>query len=628
MSSSYRIVGTAGHIDHGKSALVRALTGIDPDRLQEEKDRGITIDLGFADATIGDLQIGFIDVPGHERFVKNMLAGVGGIDAVLMVVAGDESIMPQTREHFAIARLLGIRAGVVAITKCDLADPETLELVEMEVEELLAGSPLATSPIVHTSIVDDRGLDSLRARLREVLAGVPARAVSGMVRLPVDRVFSVRGFGTVVTGTLLGGEVHVGDRLEVVPGGKVVTVRGVQVHGTTASGARAGQRAALNLQGIAVEELHRGLVLTAPASLPAVAMLDARIEVLAGAGLEHLQRVRVHHGAAEILGRVALLDAEALAGGASGLVQIRLERPYPAIPGDRFIVRRYSPVTTIGGGTVIDTASRRHRRGSTAANRLRRLEAADAPGRLALLVAEAGMRGVEAQALSRRLGIPPLALQELLATAEMAGTVLVVGTPPLAMRPADMTRLEESIESAVAAYHERWPLRPAMPKEELRQGLVPQPTPAVLDAAAMRLTAGERLRPEADGYALGRHVARLRTEDVALSRDLLDRYERAALAPPAADEILGAGDESRREVYHYLLRSGELVRVRDDQVLHHETLAKLIDAMTSRFARGEQFSVGEFKDWAGITRRHAIPLLEYLDSRRITRRVGDLRERL
>ena len=397
MENDYRIVGTAGHIDHGKSALVRALTGTDPDRLQEERERGITIDLGFAHLELEDgTRVGFIDVPGHERFVKNMLAGIGGIDAVLLVVAADESIMPQTREHLAICELLGVSSGVVAITKCDLVDDEIAELVELEIRDLLAGSRLATAPIVRTSAETGAGLAALRGALADTLNASGVRPSHDLVRMPIDRIFTVHGFGTVVTGTLLSGRIGTGDRLELLPQATVVTVRGLQVYGEPVESATAGQRTAVNLQGVDTSAATRGDLLVTPGALAPTYMIDARLDMLPEHGLEQLQRVRFHHGAIETLCRVAILETDEIRAGASGLVQLRLETPYACAPGDRFVVRRYSPMLTIGGGTVLDNLPAKHRHGESAAiELLTRLEGPALEDRVAALAGAAGTRGVD-----------------------------------------------------------------------------------------------------------------------------------------------------------------------------------------------------------------------------------------
>ncbi len=633
LSSPYRIVGTAGHIDHGKSALVLALTGTDPDRLQEEKKRGITIELGFADLQLGDLHVGFIDVPGHERFVKNMLAGIGGIDAVLMVVAADESIMPQTREHFAICRLLGIRHGVVALTKCELVVEELLELVELETREFLAGSALADAPIIRTSVVSGDGLDDLRAALATCLRATPERPAEGVLRLPVDRAFTVKGFGSVVTGTLLSGTVRVGERVQVQPSDTVVTVRGIQVHGSDTEAARAGQRTALNLQGIQVDKLARGTVISRPGALAPSYLIDARLEVLEGfTAIEHHQRIRFHHGAAEILGRMSILQGDRIPGGDNGLVQLRLESPYTTAPGDRFIVRRYSPVVTIGGGVVIDPAPSKHRRRSQAAQELRRLERGTDVERLVAWVRQAGFAGLDRRQLQLRFVRPPEVIDGLIREGRDIGAlVLVAGSVPRAIAAPLVEALERDLLAQLASYHERYPLRVAATKEELRSSISGSPPVEVLGAALERLVAADHVRGEDTGYALSAHRIRLPRSAEQTEQALMQTYERAGLTPPGlakALETCGENGEEAREVLHYLLRQGRLVRIKEDIVLHAEVLERFVDALRSRFPRGQQFSVAEFKDWAGVTRKHAIPLLEHLDSLHITRRVGDARERM
>ncbi|HKC13729.1 MAG TPA: selenocysteine-specific translation elongation factor, partial [Vicinamibacteria bacterium] len=359
------IVGTAGHIDHGKSGLVQALTGTDPDRLKEEKERGITIDLGFAHLALAeDVVASFIDVPGHERFVRNMLAGAHGIDAVLLVVAADESVMPQTREHFHICRLLGVPRGLVALTKCDLADADSQALAEMEVRELLAGSFLDGRPIVRVSARTGVGLERLRAALLELARESPPRGAGGLLRLPVDRVFTLRGFGTVVTGTLVSGALNVGEEVEILPSGRRARVRGVQIHGESVETAAAGNRTAVNLAGLEVEDLARGDVLARPGTLRPTRMLDAELTLLPGEkALADQSRVRVHVASAEALGRVRLLGGGRVEPGHTALVQLRLERPVAAGRGDRLIIRSYSPAATIGGARVLDSLPPARRRG-------------------------------------------------------------------------------------------------------------------------------------------------------------------------------------------------------------------------------------------------------------------------
>ena len=631
MHTHYKIIGTAGHIDHGKSALVRALTGTDPDRLQEEQDRGITIDLGFAHLDLSDeLRVGFIDVPGHERFVKNMLAGIGGIDAVLFVIAADESIMPQTREHLSICELLGVDRGVVAITKFDLVDAEIADLVELEASELLEGTFLAGAPIVRTSAETGAGLDDLRGALTDVLDATSERSGPELTRLPVDRVFTVHGFGTVVTGTLLSGSIHSGAKLELLPSRTSVTVRGVQVYGETVESAIAGQRTAVNLQGIDIDAVARGDLLVSPESLATTHMLDAKLEMLPGHRLEQLQRVRFHHGAAEILCRAAVLDADEINEGSTGLVQLRLESPYACVPGDRFVIRRYSPMLTIGGGTIIDSIPVKHRRrDASTLEFLDRFAATDATDRFAALAASSGARGIGAVDLLQRLGTTKSALAEQAAVLEDLEQLVVLQQEPLFVIDREaLTALAPEALTAVGNYHRTHPLHPAMPKSELAAALPRELPDVALDALIGLLVIRQELRGSAKGLAMPGHDVALDPRQQDIRDALIGVYEAAGYAPPSTDQALdsiGASAQEGDAVLRMLLRDGELVRLRDDLVFRSEQLTKLVDELRGRHASGAEFTVGEFKEWTGLSRKHAIPLLEYLDQHRITRRQGDKR---
>jgi len=630
----YKIVGTAGHIDHGKSALVRALTGTDPDRLQEERERGITIDLGFAHMELpGGTRVGFVDVPGHERFVKNMLAGIGGIDAVLLVVAADESIMPQTREHLAICELLGICQGVVAITKCDLVDAELAELVELEVRDLLAETGLAEAPIVRTSAQTGTGLDDLRAALATTLDRAAARPLSGFTRLPIDRVFTMRGFGTVVTGTLLSGSISAGDKLEILPRGTAVNVRGVQVYGAPVDAAAPGQRTAVNLQGIDVDALERGDLLVSPGALAPGYLVDARLHMLPEHGLKHLQRVRFHHGAAEILCRVALLDCRHVEPGGSALVQLRLESPYACVPGDRFVLRRYSPMLTIGGGVVLDNAPAKHRRSNARARqRLEALESGDARERLATLVAAAAENGVAEEALRQQLFTAREELEAMVDELAAEDRLLVAQRRPLVLLDtAAAETLAERMMQVLSAYHDEHPLAPAVPKSALAAAMPPRLPEPALGALLQRMAAEGAIREGAEGVALSSHQVALSDEQARARDALLRLFDDARWAPPSVAEAVdqaGVSAAVADAVLHMLLRSGDLVRVRNDLVYRSTRLEALISELRERYAAGESFSVPQFKEWTGVSRKHAIPLLEYLDQHRVTRRQGDLRVRL
>jgi len=625
-TTPYRIVGTAGHIDHGKSALVQALTGTDPDRLQEEKERGITIDLGFADSRFGGFHIGFVDVPGHERFVKNMLAGVGGIDAVILVVAADESVMPQTREHLAICELLGVRGGVVALTKCDLVDAELAELAELEVSELLEGTSLQDAPIVRTSTTNGTGLDELRDALAVVLREQAARATTAAMRLPIDRVFTIRGFGTVITGTLLAGEIETGDKLDLLPGDLAVTVRGLQVHGAPAERATAGQRVALNLHGVQTDELARGMVLARPGELEAAHILDVRLDTLPGFAVKHLQRVRFHHGAAELLARVALMTGDEVPPGESAYCQLRLEARYPAVPGDRVVLRRYSPLVTIAGAEVLDVHPVKRRRGHSAADSIRQLDGVDDTERLHQWVLAAGDRGLDELALARRAGRSAVAfadsLESLLAKGEIA---VLPGAPRHLVARSVLHRVEAVVLDALASYHSANPLRPGMEKESVRGAAAKGLPEAILEAVLDALTGAGRIVSTGAYIALADHRVAVSGDAASVRDQLLEAFDRGGLAPLPVAEILGTTDdpELARELFHLALREGRLTRITDQYVVAQDAIDDLVSDLRSRVDAGDTFTISDFKAWTGLSRKHSIPLLEHLDTARVTRRDGD-----
>ena len=634
MDKNYHIVGTAGHIDHGKSALIRALTGTDPDRLQEEQERGITIDIGFAHLELdGGTRVGFIDVPGHERFIKNMLAGIGGIDSVLLVVAADESIMPQTREHLAICELLGVNSGIVAITKCDLVDNEIAELVELEVRDLLTTSQLANAPIVRTSVESGNGLAELRDQLDETLGTFSPRPQHELIRMPIDRVFTVHGFGTVVTGTLLSGQINTGDKLELLPQSTAVTVRGLQVYGESVESAMAGQRTAVNLQGLDTSAAARGDLLVTPNSLSATYMLDARLDILSEHSLEQLQRVRFHHGATEILCRVNVLEVEEIRAGGSELVQLRLETPYACAPGDRFVVRRYSPMLTIGGGTVLDNLPSKHRAGEPKTiGLLRRLEGGALKERVALLTAASGSRGADEGHLRHRTFASATHLRSVAnSLADAKRLVIAQQTPLIVLDSEVVNNLEETIIEAVRRQHTDHPLMPGLPKSAVAATLPRHLPEVILDVLLDRLSTAQRLGGSSNALALPEHNVILSEPQEHIRAALLTIYEEAGWSPPSISNAwkqLGVTQADGEEVFQLLLRQGKLLRLREDLIFSAARLDVLVDEVRTRYAPGALFGVADFKSWTALSRKHAIPLLEYLDQQRVTRRQGDQRIRV
>ena len=635
---THLVIGTAGHIDHGKSSLVRALTGIDPDRLKEEKARGITIDLGFAHWQRADLRVAFVDVPGHERFVKNMLAGVGGIDAVMLVVAADEGVMPQTREHVEICRLLGIAHGVVALTKADLVDDDMIELVKLDVAELLADSPLASAGMVAVSSATGRGLDALGDALAGLAAVVRPRDDQATPRLPVDRAFSMRGFGTVVTGTLVRGRLRAEQELELTPGGRRVKVRGVQVHGEARTEVRAGQRAAVNLAGVEVADVHRGQVLVAPDTLPARRVLDATVSVLPSAGpLSHGARVRFHEGTAEALARVSIVapargeGVHEIAPGETGFVRLRLETPAAVTRGDRFVLRRYSPAITIAGGQVLDPAPPRSGvRSAATSARLARLRApfADEGSEeqaLRVFVEEAGPRGIALNDLVARAGAGTTAGRAAIDRLRASPDVWVVDDRVL-MRSWAAT-LAGRVLAAVDAHHQAQPLSDGIPREELRERVLGDAHASVAAAVIDALTASGTLKGR-DRIARAAHGEVVSAEDEAARARLVEAYRAGGLTPPDAARVAaatGLGPARITAMTQLLVRQQVLVKV-DAFVFHRDVLDRLKAEGRALRATGEAaVDVASFKERYGLTRKFAIPLLEYLDRERVTRRVGERR---
>jgi selenocysteine-specific elongation factor len=616
------IVGTAGHIDHGKTALVKALTGIDADRLEEEKRRGITIDLGFAHLQLTPaLRLGFVDVPGHERFVKNMLAGVGGIDLVLFVVAADESIKPQTREHFDICRLLGIPRGVIALTKSDLVDADLTGLVRLELEELVAGSFLEGAPIVPVSSTTGAGLDDLRKELARVAAAVPEKNASGWFRLPIDRVFSVKGFGTVTTGTLVSGSVAKEQEVELYPAGRRLRVRGVEVHGSKSDRAVAGQRTAINLADIEPADLKRGDVLSEPGRFRALTQIDCRLDLLPSAKpLKHRAPVHFHSGTAEIEAEVRLLQgAAALQPGTSAYVRIVLREPALLLPGDRFIIRMFSPVVTIGGGMVVDAGVRRYRKTDDARARLDVLAGADAAARIALLVREAPF-GVGIADLVARTGM----LERDIAAAATRAPVLAIAQPqPWYVDRAWFQARRDRLVKAVREFHQKQPLAPGIAKQDLRSRELPDSPPFLIDAL---LADAKELVVEGETVRSRSHKVVLKADEEQARAAIERAFDQAGLATPAVPEVLaksGVEAARARTLLEILLREKRLVRISEDLVFHRSALDRLREMLADR--KASRFNVASFKEWTGISRKYAIPLLEYLDREHVTRRVGDER---
>jgi len=634
------IIGTAGHIDHGKSALVLALTGKDPDRLPEEKRRGITIDLGFADLDLGDVRVSFVDVPGHERFIKNMLAGVHGIDAVALVIAADEGVMPQTREHFEICRLLGVQRGLVALTKTDLVEEELLSLVRAEAEELVAGSFLEGAPIVPVSARTGSGLDEFRSCVINIAKDVPERSRDFVTRLPVDRAFTMKGFGAVVTGTLVSGAIAAGDELELLPQGTRVRARGVQVHGNTVPRAQPGQRTAVNLAGVDPSEIERGMVLASIGRMPPTQIIDVQLSLLASAprAIRTRSRLRIHLGSAELFARVRVFEERGeIPPGESGFAQLRFESPVVGLLGEPFVVRSYSPPETIAGGIVLDPQAVKYR-GKDLANarqRLRILLDADRSGQLIVFVVATGDRGLKLAEVAARTG-----WTDEVVTSEVKQAISS-GVPPPIVEAESVLIARENFErlcataaAEVKSHHAKQPLSRGLARETLRDRLFAHSAPEVFRAVIDQLERDGVVVSEKDVVRSVDHTRELTTADSEFREKIAAVYRAAGLEAPGVDQALESAEipaaqrAHGRRILQLLIDDGTLVRVHLETFFHAEAIAKLKVKLQEYGTAHEPerlIDVPKFKELAGISRKYAIPLLEYFDRERVTARAGDKR---
>jgi selenocysteine-specific elongation factor len=625
------IVGTAGHIDHGKSALVEALTGTHPDRLAEEKRRGITIDLGFAFLEENGVKFGLVDVPGHERFVSNMLAGAAGIDLVLLVIAADESIKPQTREHFDICRLLGVTRGVVALTKSDLVDADMLGLVRLEVEEYLRGSFLERAPIVPVSAKTGAGLPDLKTALDSVAAEIPGKDAARYFRLPIDRAFAMKGFGTVVTGTLISGGVAAEDEVELFPGGRRLRVRGVQSGGESIERATAGQRTAVNLAGIDHGEVKRGMTLAMPGRFRATRRMDVRLTLLPSPRkLKHRAKVHFHAGTAETIAEILLYGQSVLSPGQNALAHLRLQEDVLLLPGDRFIVRQFSPVITIGGGVILDPLARRPTlRDSGRTAFLETLESGKREDMLAAMT-ERALLGLTIEEIVARTGWFDQEIREVAQNlAATARTKIVSADPLILLGRKAFDDVRRKLAERVERFHKENPLSPGIAREDLRANLGKRVKAETFRAALEELASEKKLDVQGELVKRAGSQIELQPEEAKAKREIEKAFADAGLAVPSVKEVLAKlSVEAKRaeKLLQILLREKSLVRVSPELIFHRDALARLKEQLTAhKQAKGERISVPVFKDLAGISRKYAIPLLEYLDRERTTRRAGDER---
>ncbi len=622
------VIGTAGHIDHGKSALVKGLTGIDPDRLEEEKRRGMTIDLGFAHLDLpSGRRVGIVDVPGHERLIKNMLAGAGGIDLVLLVVAADEGVMPQTREHLDILRFLNLRQGLVVLNKIDLVeDPGWLLLVEEDIAGLMAGTFLEGAPIVPVSAKTGQGLDRLVAEIDRGLDGVAPHPLDGPVRLPIDRVFTMLGFGTVVTGTLWSGRVRPGDTLEVLPAGLTVRVRQVEQHGQRVAEVTAGSRTALNLAGVEREALDRGMVLASPGTLQPATLLDVHVRTLATAPpLAHLARVRLYLGTAEVFCRLALLDRERLAPGKEALAQVRLERPVVAVRGDRFVLRRYSPLATLGGGEVITVNPPRRRRGEQAVTAVASLSTADVSALVQAAVAQCGLAGVTIEGLAPAVAQRPEALAEI--AARLVGDGKVLHVRERLFDASAVERATTRLLEVLAAAHREALWRLGLPREEVKTRTFSGADDRLFAAVLDRLTAGGTVGVTRGFVHLASHRPVHSAEEQAVRAAIVTACTTGGFSPPAPAEVetrVGSGARFAH-MMQSLLEEGTLVEVAPGVVFAAAVLEEGARRVVAHIQEHGEITVAQLRDALGTSRRFALALLEYFDGVKLTRRVADRR---
>lgn len=632
------ILGTAGHVDHGKTALIRALTGIDTDRLKEEKERGITIELGFAQFMLQNgQQIGIVDVPGHERFVKNMVAGAGGIDVVAMIIAADEGIMPQTKEHLNICQLLGIKKGIVALTKIDLVDQDWLELVTEDVREFLQGTFLEGAPVIPLSALTGDGISEFISSLEHVISATDERSDVGFFRLPIDRIFTMRGFGTIVTGTLMSGKIKVGDTIDIMPEGLKAKIRGIQIHGKAEESASAGQRTAINLQGIDKEVLDRGDVLTTPDTFEPSFRMDILLNYLTTSSkkLKNRAPVRFHIGTNEIMSRIIFPDRNEIEPGEEVFAQILFESPAVASAGDRFVIRSYSPITTIGGGTILDPVARKYKRSSeTLLHQLPLLKDGDAVAKTKVIIERAGLNGIRGRQVSVRTGIPLNTQTKILEDMFSRKEALLLDRDELTVvsYPA-YKHLQDRILHDTSSYHQAFPLKEGYPKEELRTTIGRHIEIKLFNKSIRDLEKEGKIIVEKEFIRTPEHRVDLKGDLDMLRGEIETIYQEAKLTPPSIKELTEHFSHKKKDLNNVLsvmLQEGILIKVNEDMYFHTTPFAKLKDDYRAFLIEHEKATPALFRDLTGLSRKYAIPLMEYFDKTKLTIRVGDhriLRER-
>jgi len=625
----YIILGTAGHIDHGKSSLVKALTGVDPDRLKEEKERGITLDLGFASLDLpGGNRLGIVDVPGHEGLIKNMLAGVGGIDIVMLVIAADEGIMPQTREHLAICDLLRVKKGVIVLTKLDMVDQEWLGLVQDEVREFVKGTFLEKSPLVPVSSKTGENLPVLVQELAKLAAEVTPKSSNGILRLPIDRVFTMKGFGTVITGTLLSGAISVEQEVEILPKGIKTKARGIQSHNQAVPRALAGQRTAVNLHGVEKDQISRGDTIVGAGYFKPTKTLDAKLELLSQAprGLKTGARIRFYNTTQEALGRITILGSKELAPGQEAFVQLRLEQPVITQHGDRFVLRFYSPMETLGGGMVVNPHTRRHKPSAMqeSLTNLAVLEKGSREDVLALLISGKGLAGMEENEAIGAMAADKQEITTALASLVQKKTVLRVDN--LYVHASQLTTLEKKALDLIAKYHKDNPLKPGLEKEELKGALRMRLSPKVLNLTVDGLVKKKQL--EVDNTRLRLPSFKPAKDQSAIKDKIVEAIKKGGSQPPTREELpalFSITEKDAKDLLKLLAQENSIVRINDSLYLFQDTLENIRVDLKKHLEEKKEIAMGEFRDLAKTSRKFAVPLMEYFDSQKLTQRIGDKR---
>ena len=627
------VLGTAGHVDHGKTALIKALTGTDTDRLKEEKERGITIELGFASLKLPSGQtLGVVDVPGHEKFIKHMVSGAAGIDLVMMIIAADEGIMPQTKEHLNICSLLGIRTGLVALTKIDMVENDWLELVKTEIQDFLKGTFLEGVPVIPVSALKQKGIDELTAALDTVVQNIPEKNDCGIFRLPVDRVFTMKGFGTVVTGTLISDSISVGEDVLILPEEINTRIRGIQVHNQPTQEATAGQRTAINLQGIEKESLQRGDVLARYGTIVPSIRLDVYIDYLKNnaKSLKNRTLTRLHTGTSEIIARVILIEKDELAPGEKGFAQLILEKKDVVVAGDRFVLRSYSPITTIGGGLIIDPLPPKHKRlNKKVIEELATLLNGTLPKKIEVILERAGFAGTNLRHLVFRLGTNAKNIKEELQSILSQKSALITDKEETNIISASFyEKLAQSAAEIISQYQKKNPLREGISKEELKASLGRDISPKLFFMLLQNLADQKKIEVDKETVRLFGHKVTLADDLNSIRQAILKIYNEAGLTPPSFKDVINNFQDKKTEaqnIIKLLLKDGSLIKINEELIFTREALDNLRKNYKALLVKEGKATPVSFKELTGLSRKYIIPLMEYFDTDKLTMRVGDHR---